>query len=169
MSKLTIGNNVFNYPNPGEEPGYGQDASDWAAAVTEVLDSLAGTGTINETEITLQSNSTNEEIPGLIFNNSLIESANVFYRIYRKTADEELSEQGTLSIVYIPSDAAKWQITRVINAAGGSVQAGSPEPSDAKVYFDITTSGQVIYTSLPLVGANYTGYIKFKTSTILRT
>jgi hypothetical protein len=169
MPKLTLGNDVFNYPDPGEEPGYGKDASDWAEAATEILNSLAGTGSINETEITLQAAGINEEIPGLLFSSALVESANVFYTIYRRTDSEELSEQGTLFLVYVPSDAAKWKLTRVISASGGTVQPGSPDPSDAKVRFDILATGQLIYNSLPLQGTNYSGYIKFKTSTILRS
>jgi hypothetical protein len=159
MPKLIINNNTYNYPDAGSEAGWGKDATDWASDVTEQLASLAGTGTITETQANIQLNvASPEEIPGLLFSPSLIESAEVTYRIYRTTDSEELSEQGTLSLVYISSDPLKWFMSRTINAG-----------TDAKVILDINVNGQVTYTSSPLSGSNYTGYIKFKTSAILRT
>jgi len=157
---LTVNNNTYDFPTQGSEPGWGGDNSGWAEAVTTVLDSLAGTGTINETQALIELAVGGVEIPGLIFNNSIVESGQVIYRIFRSTTGgsiEQLSESGLLNLVYDPATAS-WLMTRQIMAGDGT-----------RVNLQVDALGQVSYSSLALTGTGYTGYIKFKTITILRT
>lgn len=163
MPNLTVNNNTYAYPDPGTEPGWGQDATDWASDVTTVLDSVAGTGTISETQALIALTATDEDIPGLLFNNTITESAQVIYRILRVTTGggaEQLSESGILQMVYNPagSTGEKWLMSRQITAG-----------TNTRVSLNIDDDGQVTYSSLTLTGASYSGYIKFKTITILRT
>jgi hypothetical protein len=157
MSNLTVNNNTYAYPDPGSEPGWGKEATGWAEDVTEVLDSVAGSGTINETQSTINNIATNEDVAGFVFNPALVEGAEVSYKIFRKTDSVEYSEKGTFSINYKPGAAEKWFITRAITAG-----------DDALVSFDITIDGQVQYTTTAISGSNYQGYIRFKTTSILR-
>lgn len=150
MADLIVNNTTFNYPDPGEEPGWGDDATGWAEAVTEALDSLAPAGTLNEAQSAIDNNQTNQEVSGLVFSSSLTKTATVLYRIQRDTDSmSPLIEQGYLYILY--SDG-NWLMSREIST-------GTP----AGVQLDVNVSGQVIYTSTNLAGANYTGFIKFKT------
>jgi hypothetical protein len=158
MPNLTVNNNTYAYPDQGSEPGWGSDATDWASDVTEVLDSLQGTGSISETQSIIELTASNKEINGLLFDNSIVESANVVYRIYRVTDTTEVSEEGRLNLVYVPSTPEKWFISREVTSG-----------NNALVNIDVDTTGQVIYTATSISGANYSGYIKFKTSAILRT
>lgn len=155
MPNLKVNNQTFNYPSPGSEPSWGDDATGWAEAVTVVLDSLAPTGTVNETQLTLDNNAS-KPVTGLLFNEAFSEGVEITYRIFRKTDDTELSEKGSLSIVYKPSDPQKWFMTRVIDSG-----------DDALVTLDIGADGQVFYTSTPILGDNYTGLIRFKTKNTL--
>jgi len=150
MADLIVNNTIFNYPDPGEEPGWGEDATGWAEAVTEALQSLAPAGTLNEAQSAIDNNQTDEEIAGLVFSSSLTKTATVLYRIQRDTDSiTELVEQGYLNILY---DNGTWLMSREIST-------GSP----AGVQLDINSMGQVIYTSTNIAGANYTGFIRFKT------
>lgn len=150
MADLIVNNTTFNYPDPGAEPGWGEDATGWAKAVTDALASLAPAGTLNEAQSAIDNNQTNEEVSGLLFSFLLTKTATVLYRIERDTdAMSPLVEQGYLYILY---DNGTWLISREISA-------GTP----AGVQLDIDSNGQVIYTSTNLAGASYTGFIKFKT------
>lgn len=155
MPDLKLNNQVYDYPSAGKEPSWGEGATDWAEAVTDTLNSLAGTGTILETQVTIDNNTT-KPVTGLLFNEAFTEGIEVTYRISRKTDSVEYSEKGSLSIVYKPSSVEKWFMSRVIDSG-----------DDSLVALDINSSGQVIYTSTPLAGANYTGVIVFKTKNIL--
>lgn len=155
MADLKVNNQVFNYPTAGQEPGWAEPATGWAEAVTDVLDSLSGVGSVNETQVTVDNNAT-KNVTGLLFNEAFTEGVEVTYRIYRKTDDEEFSEKGSLSIVYKPATPEKWFISRVIDCG-----------DDALVALDITAGGQVTYTSTPISGLNYEGFIRFKTKNIL--
>lgn len=52
MSKsLTIGSCTFQYPESGTKPGWGEEATDWAVAVSNKLNTLSGTNDINITSV----------------------------------------------------------------------------------------------------------------------
>lgn len=157
MPILRVNNDNFNYPASGREPGYGEDASSWAEAVTTVLDSVAGLGTINETQITLENGETNRQILGMVFNQNLTQAAEIEYRIFRKTDDAQYSEQGRISVTYDPGSASKWLMTREMGAG-----------SDSLTFIDIDVNGQAIYNAAFIAGDNYEGYIRFKTYTTLK-
>lgn len=155
MADLQVGTEIFNYPDPGTEPGWGDDATGWATAVTELLQSLAGAGTINETQSNIDDNIiANSEVAGLVFNGALTQSAVIIYRIQRDTdAITPLTEMGRIDVLL---DNGTWKMSREITA-------GEP----AGVVMDIDGNGQIVYQSTNLPGANYTGFIKFKTIGII--
>ena len=168
MSKLSINSKVFEYPDQGKNPNWGTDATNWAKEVTTVLDSAYGLGTITETQSTIENNIQQvnaKSVAGMIFNLNLTKGATIEYRIYRKSQNSaEKSEQGILTVNYSALDPLnKWSITREIT---------NGEP--ALVYFDIDNTGQVKYWSsdvlinIPSTDTNYEGYVRFKTSNIIR-
>lgn len=157
MPKLIVNNNSYAYPGAGQEPGYGQEATGWAEAVTEVLDSVAGAGTINETQSSIDNAATDKDVAGFSLSPALVEGADVSYRIFRRTDSVELSEKGTISLNYKSGSAEKWFLSRAITVG-----------DNAQVIFDIDSNGQVTYTTNPISGANYSGYVRFKTTSILK-
>lgn len=156
MSELVVNNKAFNYPDPGTEPGWGAEATDWAKEVTAVLDSISGVGTIIETITTIENNiSVPTSIPALVFNSNLTQAIKLFYKIKRDTDSvPEVSEQGVLELFYTNGT---WLVSREISV-------GSP----TGVFFDIDNTGQIKYTSSNLAGANYVGSIRFKTISVLK-
>lgn len=163
MSDLIVNGKTFNYPDQGKEPNTGKPQTEWAAEVTEVLENLAGLGTITETQSLIENNvSAAKSVAGLTFSSSLTKAATVEYRIYRKTAlTDETAEVGILTIGYSNADPSnRWTLAREIT---------NGEPT--LVYLDIDNTGQVKYTSsdkLISLDSNYEGYIRFKTSNIIR-
>jgi hypothetical protein len=168
MSDLKVNNKVFNIPDPGASPNWAKDVTNWIKEVTTVLSSLAGLGTITETQSIIENGInvlTPKLVPGLIFNSNLTKSATVAYRIYRKTQNTTaVTETGVLTIQYSDIDPLnKWSIQREIT---------NGEPTF--VYFDIDNLGQVKYHSTlinnntPTIDSNYEGYIRFKTTNIIK-
>jgi hypothetical protein len=159
--KLKVNSKVFNFPDEAKEPNWGQVISDWAAEVTEVLENEFGDGSIAETQSIIENNvsdAAQKTVAGMVFNNNIVKSAIISYRIYRKTnLSTESSESGQLTVLYSETDLLnKWSIQREINN-------GDP----TLVYFDIDNSGQVKYHSsdklVSGLDGGYEGYIRFKT------
>lgn len=154
---LTIDNVTYNYPGPGEDPGWGEDASGWAEGVTDVLNTLLGPGTIVETTINLNNNqTTSEDVNGLIFDISTVRSAIITYSIYRTSTDTPTGtvETGQLHIVY-DNLATDWLMSQ-------------ERTGDAGVTFEIDSLGQVSYTSTNIDSGSggYSGTMKFTAATI---
>lgn len=156
MPNLTINGQIFDFPTSGQEPNWADGLSGWAEEVTTVLNSIAGTGTINETQVTIDNNATNKVVNGLLFNEAFTQGMEITYRIYRKTDSIELAEKGSLDVVFKPGAVEKWFISRRIDAG-----------DDSLVALDITDQGQITYTTTPIAGTNYQGYIRFKTKNVL--
>lgn len=156
--ELVVNNVTFNYPEPGEDPGWGGEATDWAEEVTDVLNSLLGAGDILETTFNVANNvSVAANVIGLAFTATAVRAAVIEYSIYR-TTDSSTSgnaETGMMNIVYDnnASSGNKWLLSRMQDGESG-------------VVFDITDGGQFTYTSSNIAGANYSGVMHFKSRTL---
>lgn len=150
---LTVNNNTFPYPEPGDEPGWGEGATGWAEEVTTVLNNLSGTDDILETTFNVANNvSSSQDIVGLTFNPSTVRSAVIDYSIYRSTSSTELAEKGKLELIYKngATPTTKWTIGRVFFGDDGGVE------------FTMTDAGQIQYTSSNLAGTSYSGVMHFE-------
>ena len=159
MSVLTIGNQSFNYPDPGEEAGWGEDATGWAEAVTTALSALIGTGDILPSTYSIPNNSTNQDVVGLAFNSSEIRSANINYNVYRKSNTETgIAESGVMLLDLNDTGAVgqKWQLTIQKNGEAG-------------VSFSVTDSGQIQVTSSDIGLAGYVGTMRFSAKALSKT
>lgn len=153
MPNLTIGNQTFNYPNAGTEAGWGEDATGWAQAVTELLAALSTPGDILPASFAIQNNvSSATDITGMFFNSGIVRAANIFYAVYRVSdgSPNGVAESGTIQIDLNETAPVgqKWQMTILKNGNGGTS-------------FSITDGGQVQYTSTDIGTVNYQGVIKF--------
>lgn len=168
MSDIKVNAKIFNIPDPGSSPNWAKDVTNWIKEVSAVLSSIAGLGSITETQSVIENGInvlTPKLVAGLLFNNSLSRSAEVAYRIYRKTQNTTaVAESGILRVHYSEIDPLnKWTLQReIVNG----------EPTF--VYFDIDNTGQVKYYSTlinnntPTPDSNYEGYIRFKTTNIIK-
>lgn len=159
MAVLIVNNKIFNYPDPGSQPGagdsaigYGEDATAWAKEVTAVLNSLIGRGDILTTTSTIGNGSVNQDVQFLVFSGSIVRAANVTYVIERKTDADSKIESGTLYLNY--------------NQVTGVWSLAQAKQEDAEVSFSINSEGQVKYSSSTMTGDNHEGSITFQAKTL---
>lgn len=146
---LVIANETYQYPINRDPAGWGTEASDWAQAVTDNLNSLSGPADILNTVANISNNITSPTlIPGLSFDSTVVKGAKVDYNVYRVTSTNEVVEQGIMLLSYKPN-AMLWDLTLVSG-------------QNSNVVFSITTSGQMQYTSDNMPGLNYSGEITFR-------
>ncbi|RLF65298.1 MAG: hypothetical protein DRN30_04240 [Thermoplasmata archaeon] len=155
MSKeLQVGTSVFNYPENGDNAGWGEDATAWAEAVSDLLNTLQGPNTIPETTAVIVNNTTvATDIFGLAFNVSgggvlQVTVEYVINRVYDSGASST-TESGVILGQYTGSDF-------VISQDG---------IGDTEVVVSVTSAGQFQYTSSNLTNQT-SGTIKFKATTI---
>lgn len=152
---LTVNGIPFEYPTPGQEPGWGEAATDWATEVTEVLGELLGPNDIIQTTFNIQNNiAVFTNIASLSFDPGEVRGALIDYTIYR-TSDANPSGQaegGSIKIVYDNSAGAgsKW-IWTVYGVAGNS-----------GVTFNLTDAGQFQYQSTDIGAVGYSGTMTFR-------
>ena len=156
---LTVNNNVYAYPSPGDEPGWGEPATDWASEVTLVLGTLLNSNDIPNSTSNIANNITSSSnVNSLLFNAAVVRSAVIEYNIYIKTSSAEFAEVGTLYLIFKNGGPTgnKWSI--------GRISFGD----DCGVNFTMTDAGQVQYTSGNVTGTGYTGLINFNAKVILQ-
>lgn len=149
MPRLTIQGNTYDYPDPGQDPGWGEEATAWAEAVTAALNTLIGLGDILETSFTLQDNiSSPSNVEGLRFDPAFVRAANVSYSVIRNG----INQSGTLHISYNSSGAIGEKFTLQDTGSG-----------NVGIAFSILDSGQVQYRS---ASTGSTSQIKFSAKTL---
>lgn len=86
---LVVNNNTFEYPIPGDEPGWGEGATGWAVEVTDVLSNLQGTDDIPETTFSVANNvASPANVVGLLFNSSTVRAGVIDYSVYRSNEED---------------------------------------------------------------------------------
>jgi hypothetical protein len=151
---LTVNNIPFDYPENGENPPWGENATGWAAEVTKVLNSLKGTSDILETAAIIANNVTTlTDIPDFKFNPTIVRSFAVRGNIYRTSGAIELAEEFVL--------------VGLRTSTGWILQQDGI--GNSGVTFDITLQGQVQYKSSNLTSGLYSGLIKFRGIGILNS
>ena len=144
---LIVGNDEFLYPEEGDNAGYGESATAWAEAVTTALQTVQQP---NDVPVTTAAILNNIAIPtsilGFSFNTSEVIAISGEYIVRRTTDSQNLVQNGKIEGNF---DGNAWNIVHEhINSAG--------------ISFDITSSGQITYTSTLITGTNYFGEIIFK-------
>lgn len=159
--QLVVNGISYTYPIAGTNPQWGEDASEWAQAVTEVLSNLVGEFDILGTNFSLDNNVDPANlITGLSFSNSVTRSAEISYTIYRLAEDSgagltELSETGKINIIR-RSTEDEWEFSQI-------------KTGDAQVSFFINSDGTFSYTSSDLPSdVSYQANLTFSAKVTLR-
>jgi hypothetical protein len=142
MAELIVKGQSFNYPDPGREPGWGEDATEWAKAITEALSEVLSGGDIIKAQATLNTDTT---VPGSVNNLAFISTqtrqADVMYVIKRGS----LQENGKMTITF---ENSSWLITREFSG------------DDTGAVFTVSPTGQVLYTLNNTPALNATMYFR---------
>lgn len=96
---------------------------------------------------------TNEDIAGLLFDKTLLQAAVIEFSLERRSDSSNVQEMGHMFVAHDTNDDT-WRISVSSNL------------DDAGVTFNITSAGQVQYTSDTLAGANYAGKIRAQKRTL---
>lgn len=154
---LTVGSDTFEYPEDGSDPGWGGEATDWAEAITDRLQSISNASDISATQIDILNNVSGQLIPGLVLNPVTVRGATIPYAVYRTVASSgpDYSEVGEILTAYqtLAATGSKWLVSQQV-------------VGDAGISFSIDDSGQVRYTTSDL---SATGTLTFRAATILQT
>jgi hypothetical protein len=161
MSKITIGGNVYNYPDQGRDSDWGENASQAFYDLVAIVSSLTGNGYISESTVTLENNIiVLTDVPSLLFSSTLTLTAGIKYLLVVQDGTNTLTEEGTLILRYdadtaVPANST-WKMTREYTG------------DDSRVTFDVTSNGQVQYkTSNYALPATIT--MKFKTANLFQS
>lgn len=148
---LTVNNNSYNYPENGENPGWGEDATAWAEAVTAVLGTLQGSNDITLSNANIANGAVAQSVLGLAFNTTQVLQFRIEYTVKR--------------VYGIPASNVKME-TGVIFGYNDDTDVFLSQEShgDAEVSFDIV-AGQIVYTSSTLSNPD-SGVITFKATTM---
>ncbi len=153
MSKtVQIGSRVFEIPDQGDNPGWGEEVTAWIEAATNALSNVQGANDILVTSATLANNqSTAADIPGLLFNIAEVERVEIDYiitRVYDLGAST-LTEAGKIIGSF---NGAEFNITVEAEGESGTT-------------ITVLNTGQFQYTTTDLTN-HISGIIRFKASTI---
>lgn len=127
---LQIGNQTFEYPVQGNG-NWGEEATAWAEAVTEALETVQGPEDILITEAILN-NGSNGDVSGLLFDSSVVQQINV---------------EGLITRTFTDSTPTQADAFIAIGSYNGSTFSISAEyvGNDAGVTLNITNVGQFTY------------------------
>lgn len=149
--KLNVRGTVYNYPIAGEDPNWGNEATELIVALVDTVALLVGPNDILETSFIIENGQvTSELVRGLYFNPVEVRAANISYSVYRTTALTSVVEAGEMLISYDANAPVnqKWQVIQRVNG-------------NAATLFTVDDTGQFFYTSSTIAGVNYTGLMKF--------
>lgn len=157
---LTIAGTTFQYPESGTDPNWAEEASSWAVAVTDALNTLLSPGDILTTEFSIDNNiSVPTNINGLVFDSGTVRAANVTYAVYRISNSNPSghAETGLLKLIFDDSAGMgmKWKMTQDIDGSSG-------------VAFSIGDNGQFQYVSTDIGTLGYVGTITFSAKTLAK-
>lgn len=148
---LQVGTEVFQYPENGTNPQeqWGEEASNWAQAVTDLLANIQGPNDISITTFSLANNQVSQaNIVGLRFSTTSVISVKIEFVIQR-IASTTVVESGIIMGYF---DGTNFEIAQ--QSVGNS-----------GVVIDVLNDGQFVYTSSNLSG-HVSSTIKFKGVTI---
>ena len=132
--QLQIGNKTVSYPEPGDNPGWGEDGTKFAQLVADALTTVQGPNDITTTTTALSNDvSSDTAIAGLSFNLVEVRRATVEYVMVRifDSGASTIVESGTITGDY---DGTNFDI---------SVEAND----DSGITFNSNSSGQILYQS----------------------
>lgn len=151
--ELIVGTEVFEFPEQGENAGWGEQVTDWATAVTEALETVQVPGDILTTTAVISNNiSSATSIVGFSFNSTGVASFSAEYYIERSTDTPAVffTERGSMVGLY---NGSSWDFTKTFLGSSG-------------ITFSVTSGGQVQYISTNMTGSNYSGTVTFSAKVI---
>lgn len=157
---IVIGGTTINLPISGSAPNWAPAIIEFAQAVQDALNGLAGPFDVSPQIFVMTSNvNTNVSLPNLSFPTSTVRGAFIRYTVFRSTTGggaTTVSEAGNMYVTYNPT-----------NTAGSLWEMSRDYVGDANVTFTITDVGQVQFSSASISGSGHTGQIAYTAAALL--
>jgi hypothetical protein len=152
---LIVGNEEFEFPLTGENPGYSSEITDWAEAVTEALSTVQKPNDILTTTQAINNSGVLTNITGFSFPTSEVISIDCKYIVKRViTGGPNAGTYAEVGFIEGYYDGSNWGIS--IRTTG-----------DAGILLSIDSSGQIQYIATPITGgSSYLGSITFEAKVI---
>ena len=149
---VTIGSDSYIIPTNNQNPGWGEETTDWMVKVSSTLNDNAG---VNDKLLTsfniANGQSTAASIIGCVFDIATVKSIQMTYMVIRTKGTNVLTETGTLTALW---NGVTWKF-------------GVEKIGDAGMDFDILNSGQVQYFTTNMTDSgSYSGKILYRAKTI---
>lgn len=151
--QIVIAGTTYNFPEAGESPQWGSEATDTIVAMAAALASLISPGDILQTTFTIDNNiSVATNVNGLLFDSGTTRAANIQYAIYRTSTANPAgnAETGLIKIIF-DDDATigqKWKMSQ-------------DKDGESSVVLSIGDDGQITYKSTDINSIGYSGTITF--------
>lgn len=156
---ITIAGTQIDFPQSAQDPNWSSGVISFAEAVEDALAGVVGAYDIGQRIMNIDAYDvvSNQNVtdgvrplnfPVAAFPSSGVRGATVSYAIYRKSTTATLTEYGTLYLVYNPDASPVWEMSREYTG-------------NANITFDITSTGQVRFTTVTIGGASHVGRITY--------
>ena len=153
MPSITIQGTVIDIPDSGESPNWAPAIIQFCEAVQDAIATFAAPYDVAQQIQNIGSSLlvSNVNIDGLTFPISEVVSSIIYYSVMRTTTTEALVETGELAVNY---NGSTWELQRLSTSSGPS--------GDAKITFNITSLGQVQFSTQTMTGSSHVGVISYR-------
>ena len=152
---LKVGNTTYSYPTQGQDPAWGQPASDWAEAITNVVATLSGASDINLSEGNINNNQvvaipiTATKGKNLQFNDTTVIAAEITYLVQRTVGAATIRQFGKFMLV---KDNGIWNVLETSTSGdSGIIFAVAVVSGLAKITYTSTNltpgTGKIYYSA----------------------
>lgn len=157
MPLITIGSTPIQFPDTAQSPDWSEAIIQFAQAVAESLNTVAGPYDVPAQSFIFNSTGT-QDIPSLQFSSSLVRAAYIKYSIYRTTSSSSAYEAGQAIVIYSSNNPVgnKWDLIVEKVQGGPSGPGGS-----SSITLSITDDGQMQLTATALAGSNAINKISY--------
>lgn len=156
---INIAGTVIEFPSSDASPDWSPALILFAQAVESALSSFVGPFDVPPQIQTIDAYNpgVNINLQNAAFPTSDVRSVELIYAVYRNTTTTTVYETGTLKAIYSPNNPVtqKWEVMRFGVA-------------DALIDFTFLDSGQVVFTTQAISGANHTGSLTFQAKSLLQ-
>ncbi len=151
--RIEILGTVINFPSSGQDPNWAPAMVEFAQLIEEALNVAVGPYDVPPQTFNIDGYNTGGiDIPNLIFNNTVVRSANITISTYRTNTSPSVTvaETREISIVYNPTGPTngKWEIAQ-------------DRVGDASISFEVSDDGQFSFVTTSIGAGSHTGILSF--------
>ena len=151
MKEIQLGSTIYEIPEQGESPTYGEQLTDYLSAIADTVNGLIGPYDSNNKLFTFTNSVTAfTDITGASIDPTAVDGAILTYAIRRTSSSVTATEAGQLTITYNSS-----------NSTSAKFDTAQFKAGSAGFTFYVADDGNVQYQSTDLAGSGYTNRLRY--------